>query len=138
MEIIIDTREQTPWTFDPSVSVIRKALPAGDYSLVGLEDCVAIERKSLGDFVNTVIHDWIRFRKELNRLSGYDLAIVVVEAEMEDIYYHRYHSEANPNSVLGKANGILIDHGIPVLFWGDPMAADMAYRFLAQAWRKLS
>ena len=138
--VVVDTREQTPWAFDPqTVEVISKALPAADYSLVGLEDRVALERKSLSDLVNTVIRDWIRFRKELYRLSGYDVAAIVVEANLEQIVQHEYESEANPLSVIGRVHGIFLDHGIPVFFWGNhQLAAAMAHRFLLQAWRKLS
>ncbi len=138
LPIIIDTREQRGWAFDPAqVLVTRRALPAGDYSLAGLETRVALERKSLGDFVSTVIHDWLRFRKELVRLSGYDVAAVCVEADIGRVYRHEYESEASPASVLGRANGILLDHGIPVLWWGDgKSAADMAHRLLLLAWRR--
>jgi ERCC4-type nuclease len=45
--VVVDTREQEPYTFDPrSVTVIRRALPAGDYSIEGHEDSVAVERKT--------------------------------------------------------------------------------------------
>ena len=48
--VVVDTREQEPYSFDSDkVSAVRKALPAGDYSLVGLEERVAVERKSLTD-----------------------------------------------------------------------------------------
>lgn len=139
LHIVIDSREQKNWTFEPKqVVVSRAALPAGDYSVAGLETRVALERKSIGDLVNTVIHDWLRFRKELNRLSGYDVAAVVVEGTLEQIVRHQYESEASPASVIGRINGIFLDHGIPVLFWGSPrMAADMAHRMLLLAWRKL-
>jgi len=139
LEIIVDTREQTPWNFDPARFVAtRRGLTTGDYSLSGLEDRVAIERKGLGDFVNTVIRDWLRFRKELIRLSGFDVAAIVVEANLQDIVEHRYESEANPSSVLGKMSGIMLDHGIPVVLWGDRvLAGQMAGKFLLQAWRKL-
>lgn len=139
LRIIIDTREQKGWTFDPkTVVVTRKALKEGDYTVEGLEGRVAVERKSLGDFVSTVIHDWIRFRKELVRLSGYDLAVIAVEADLGMVYRAEYESEALPSSILGRCHSILIEHGIPVVFWGDRRyAQDMAHRFLLQAWRKL-
>jgi ERCC4-type nuclease len=138
LPIVVDTREQRPWVFDPSqVIASRAALPAGDYSLVGLETRVVLERKSIGDLVQTVIHDWLRFRKELNRLSGFDVAAVVVEGNLEQIVRHEYESDALPASVLGRINGIFLDHTIPVLFWGSSqLATDMAYRFLHLAWRK--
>lgn len=138
LEIIVDTREQRPWIFDSrQVKVTRGTLQSGDYTVAGLERVVAIERKSLGDFVQTVIGDWIRFRKELIRLSGFDMAAVVVEASLGQIYRHEYESDALPMSVVGRANGIFLDHGIPVLFWDNrELAADMAHRMLLLAWRK--
>ena len=138
LQVVIDTREQRGWTFEPKqVAVTRKALPAGDYSLVGLEGRVALERKSLGDLVNTVIHDWLRFRKELVRLSGYDVAAVCVEANIGQVYRHEYESEASPASVLGRVNSIFVDHSIPVLWWRDrDTAADMAHRLLLLVWRR--
>lgn len=124
--------------FDESlVTVTRSALRSGDYTVAGLEERVGLERKSLGDFVQTVIHDWIRFRKELNRLAGFDLAAIVIEANIGSIYRHEYESDAVPSAILGKINGIWCDHGIPVLFWEDRQtAADMAYRFFLLARKK--
>lgn len=136
--VLVDTREQRPWAFPPErVAVVPAALRAGDYTVAGLQDRVAIERKSLGDLVNTFFHGWLRFRKELNRLSALDVAVIAVEANIGDVYTHRYESEALPSAVLGRINGILLDHGIPTLFWGSaPEAADMAHRLLLLAWKK--
>lgn len=139
LKVLIDTREQRPWAFPPADFETESAtLPEGDYTLAGAFGRLAIERKSLGDFVGTVIGNWIRFRKELIRLSGYDLAVIVVEADLADVLEHRYESEAKPDAVLGRANGILLDHGIPVLWWGKrPGVEHMAARFLKLAATKL-
>jgi ERCC4-type nuclease len=116
---------------------VTRKLDAGDYSLVGLEGIVSLERKSIADLVHTVISDWLRFRKELYRLAGHDLAAIVVEANLEDVLAHRYESEANPESVLGRVNSIYCDHGIPVLFWGPrATAVHMAEKFLLMAWKR--
>ena len=67
--IIIDTREQEPFEFDTeSVEVLDKALPTGDYSLAGYENLVCIERKSLPDYVQSVIMQRVRFIKEVNKI----------------------------------------------------------------------
>ena len=122
--IAIDTREQEPYGFDPSrVTTVRKALPAGDYSLAGRETDVAIERKSLEDFVATAIHARERFARELRRLAAYDFACVVVEASMEDVLAHRYRSGADPRAVFGAALSIVVDHHVPVFFCGDRQVA---------------
>lgn len=122
--IIIDTREQAEFSFDPQLAAtVRRALPAGDYSVVGLEGEVAVERKSLDDFVSTVIHARQRFRRELSKLSGYRAACVVVEANLLDILLGRYRGEAHPKAVLGSTLSILLDYGIPVYFCGTRPAA---------------
>jgi ERCC4-type nuclease len=121
---IVDTREQEPLSFDPeSVAVIRRALPAGDYSIERHEDSVAVERKSLADFVSTVIRGRERFHKELKRLAEYEAACIVVEADLGDILEGKYMSGAHPNSVLGAAISIIVDFGIPVFFCGNRQAA---------------
>ena len=133
--IIIDTREQAEYSFDPQLAAtVRRALPAGDYSLVGLEAKVAVERKSLDDFVSTVIHARQRFRRELAKLSGYRAACVVVEANLLDILLGRYRGEAHPKAVLGSTLSILLDHGIPVYFCGTrPAACQFVQAYLLAA-----
>jgi ERCC4-type nuclease len=121
---VVDTREQEPYVFDaPNATVIRRALPAGDYSVAGLEELVAVERKTLDDFVSTVIHSRARFRRELRRLSGYRTACVVVEANLSEILLGRYRGGAHPNAVLGSALSIILDHRIPVFFCSSRQAA---------------
>ena len=51
--IIIDTREQTPWSFPPEIPVEIGTLKTGDYALAG-DDAFAIERKSKDDFLGTI------------------------------------------------------------------------------------
>lgn len=122
--VIIDTRENEPYGFDPRlVAAERRALPAGDYSILGLETAVAVERKSLDDFVSTVVHARRRFRTELGKLRGYRAACIVVEASVADILNQRYRSQANPSAVLGSALSILLDDGVPVIFCGNRQVA---------------
>lgn len=122
--IIVDTREQEPYSFDPRLAaVVRRALPAGDYSIGGLEGIVAVERKTLDDFVSTVIHGRSRFREELRKLSGYRAACVVVEAGLPDVLQRRYRGQAHPNALLGNALSIILDFRVPVFFCGSRQAA---------------
>ena len=135
--IIIDTREQVPYAFG-SRQVVRRALPAGDYSVVGYESAVAVERKTLEDFVHSVIRDRERFKKELAKLADYPQACIVVEAGLPDVLQARYPSGAHPHSVFGAAVSICVDHGVPVFFCGDRQAARrFTEEFLARAALKL-
>ncbi len=89
--IVIDSREQQPYTF--ACEVVKAKLDAGDYSVVGFEHRVAVERKSLRDFVGTVIHDFDRFVRELQKLSGMEAACIVVEADLTAVLCGQ-HAEA--------------------------------------------
>lgn len=136
--IVIDSREQEPYSFDPQLtSAERRALKAGDYSVGGLEDQVAVERKTLDDFVSTVIHRRRRFREELRELSQYRAACVVVEAELLDVLGKRYRGEARPEAVVGATLSILLDFGVPVVFCGNRQAAcHFTQAFLLAAWKR--
>jgi ERCC4-type nuclease len=140
LRIVQSDQERKPWIFPPGfASVDVRHLRTGDYTVEGFEESLTIERKSLGDFVSTVIHDAIRFRKELRRMAAMSVACIVVEANLDQLLAHEYQSEANPKSVLGRAHSFLIDYGIPVLWWGPPeQCATAALQFLELATRKLS
>ncbi len=122
--LIIDTREQAPFRFpEETIAVIRRALPAGDYTLEGLEDHVVVERKSLDDLVKTLIQDRERFHRELKKLQVIPGACVVVEAGLNDLLSHQYKSGAHPNAVLGAVLAVMVDFQVPVHFCGSRPAA---------------
>ncbi len=126
--IIVDTREKVPFTFDPMMfRVVRRALPAGDYSLVGHEHRVAIERKSLDDYVASVIAGRERFGRELHKLAAIEFGCVIVEGSLEDVLAKRYRSGAHPNAVFGATTSIIVDRRVPVFFCSD---RQIARRFL--------
>lgn len=119
--IIVDTREQRPYSFDVP-AVVRK-LDAGDYSIVGAEDRVVVERKSMEDFIGTVIRGRRRFHAELRKLITYDRACIVVEGSLRDLLEGRYPSGAHPNALLGSVLSIVVDFGVPVYFCSDRQCA---------------
>jgi len=122
--VVVDTREQQPYAFDPDiVTTLRQALPAGDYSLAGYEASISVERKSLADFIASVIRSRKRFLRELTKLAEYDLGCIVVEGSIEDIVARRYVCGVSPNAVLGATFSIIVDHGVPVFFCGDRQLA---------------
>ena len=88
LEITIDTREQSPWSFDPTlVKATRGTVRTGDYCVTG-DKGYAIERKSLNDFLGTISTGWERFQREIYRAkdAGFTLPIIV-ESRFSDILY---------------------------------------------------
>ena len=47
MAIVIDTREQTPWSFPSGLPSVRGTLATGDYSIQGLEHLARIFHKKV-------------------------------------------------------------------------------------------
>lgn len=87
-EITIDSREQTPWAFDPTlVHATRGTVRTGDYCVTG-DKGFAIERKSLNDFLGTISTGWERFQREIYRAkdSGFHMPIIV-ESRFSDILF---------------------------------------------------
>ena len=99
MRILIDSREQLPFTFERYQAETEQAtLPVADYSLPSFEDRVAIERKELNDIIACLMNgNRERFERELAKLRFYDLAAVVVEASLEDVSEGRFRSEMKPH-----------------------------------------
>jgi ERCC4-type nuclease len=138
MLIIVDTREQTPWRFSQEATVQRAKLDAGDYSLGGFTDRVAIERKSLADAVQTFCSsERERFEDECRLLRGYEWKAIVIEANVDDVLAHAYRSQAHPNSVIGSTVAWWADYGIPTLWAGDARnATNIVERLFKRLWLK--
>ena len=100
----VDNREQLAWTFGgmkarniPKSTAPGGVLPmlivptewgtldTGDYSIVGMENHVTIERKSLADAYGTFGRDRERFERELGRMQAMACPNVVIEAELSGI-----------------------------------------------------
>lgn len=114
---IVDTREQTPLDLSP-LRVERGTLSTGDYSIVGLEDEVSIERKSLGDLLACVGRERERFERELDRLRAYRVRCLVVESSWQEIEQGDWRSKLKPSQV---SSSLLrwLETGIPIALVGD-------------------
>ncbi len=87
--VIRDTREKDEqgWSFAPSkncAGTIDGALPTGDYTIVGFETQIIIERKgSIAEFAGNLYE--ARFVRELERLTAFPHAFIVLEFGMDDV-----------------------------------------------------
>jgi len=121
--IVVDTREQTPLRFTRLQS-IPGTLTTGDYSVVGLEELFAVERKSIADLVACCCNaNRARFFRELHRLRGYPFRRLLVVGRRSEIELHLYRSEISPASVLGTLAAVEIRYQVPVVFAATPARA---------------
>ncbi len=148
--IVRDTREQAPYSFEGFksdakdgnlpliIKTCRGCLTAGDYSLIGYESRVAVERKSLSDAFGTIGGGRERFERELIRLSKMDYAAVVIEATWERILSDPpTASQLPPKVVLRSA--MAWQQRFPTVHWwavdGRRFGEAITLRILERFWR---
>ena len=117
--ILIDSREQRPWRFAKS-NTVNGALPYGDYSVVGLEHLIAIERKSLPDLLGSLTQGRDRFETELKRARSLHKFFIIVECRPEDLLVESFGdlSRAHPRSIWGTIC-VWSTRYHPILFGGN-------------------
>ena len=76
---VVFSREQLPLDLPP-LNTVNGTLTTGDYSVSGLEDVIAVERKSLPDLVACVGRERERFDREVQRLQAYPVRAIVIES----------------------------------------------------------
>lgn len=140
MKILVDTREQAPFSFDGYQTAVEAvALPVGDYSLPGFVDRVAIERKSLVDLVGCLMGgNRDRFERELAKARHYELFAVVVEAALDDVRRGKYRSEMKPHAALQSLCAFQVRYRAAIVWAGDRGGAEyVTYSLLAKYLREI-
>ncbi len=136
---VIDTREQLPLDLSP-LQTVEGTLPTGDYSVRGLENVVAIERKSLGDLLSCIGVERERFDREVIRLLAYPVRALVVEATWPDLERGEWRSKVTTAAAVGSCLG-WIAQGLPVVMAGDHSRAGrhvarLLYLAAKRRWRE--
>jgi ERCC4-type nuclease len=112
--VAFDTREQLPFSFQDIrierkrvfVLTQKRTLQTGDYSIVGYEDRICVERESLEDLYRTLGKERERFMRELERMRTMKCSAVVIEASWKQIANPTdddpfFRSQVHPNSIIG-------------------------------------
>ena len=130
--IIIDTREQLPFTFAGYETRIA-TLQTGDYSLAGYEDVVAVERKSKEDAYGCVGGGRRRFVECLERLAALDRAAIVIERSIEDFDQNPPpRTRIDSRMAIGSYISWACKYRIPVFWCANRAYAErVTVRFLA-------
>jgi len=117
MKITIDSREQKPYSFE--TETVTGALATGDYSIAGLQDNIAIERKTIDDLIGCLSKGRDRFERELFRGKSLDYFALIVEADLKDIVNHAYRSEMLPRAVIQSLLAFSVRYKMPIWFCGN-------------------
>ena len=148
--IAFDTREQLPFAFQNMridrkktfVLTQRVTLQTGDYSIIGYEDKICVERKSLEDLYQTLGKGRERFIRELERMQDFERSLIVIEAsysqilkptDKDPLFYSMMHPEAVIGSIVAFAGQF------PKTRWKPAdnrrNAEQETFRFLLKFWQ---
>ncbi len=114
MKIVTDTREQRPYNFESGTMI--GTLQIGDYSINGLQDHIAIERKELNDLIGCLTKGRDRFERELSKGRALDYFALVVEASLKDIVNGHYRSKMNPKAAIQSLMAFSVRYHMPIFF----------------------
>ncbi len=128
--LIIDSMEQRPYSFKRFHkwfgAIERRKLFVGDYSIDGLEDRVAVERKSLQDLFNccSPYHSRDAFVCACERLGKMEFSALVIEGSITKILRSNEFSGMHPNAVFGTIQALAVRWGIQPWFAANRALAE--------------
>jgi len=114
-KVIIDYRERNCLIASELVAsgldVEFKELKVADYIVKG----IAIERKTISDFISSMINK--RLLNQLEELKQYENRLLIIEGISEqELYSDSKDSGINPNAIRGFLLSILLKYKVPIIF----------------------
>ena len=121
--VLVDTRERKPFPLHVNhpnwiAGERRVALKTGDYTVMGMEGLLALERKNLADLVPCTV----TYRRQFLAACGHEFRwkAILIEATYEDIKggFEPFGipSGVHPNAVCGLVDAIEAKFGIPFIY----------------------
>ena len=120
LKIIVDNREKNSLVISELVNigidVEFKHLLVADF-LIGE---VAIERKTISDFISSMINK--RLARQLEEIKQYPKCLLIIEGiDEQELYNNEENSEIkgmgiNPNAIRGFLLSILLEFQVPIIF----------------------
>jgi ERCC4-type nuclease len=102
--VIKDTREQQGYNFTPfgsCVGMVEDKLDTGDYTILGLENKVCIERKaSPEELALNLGKDKKRFMAEIERMEPFEHKFLILEFTLEELLQFPNMSKRIPGSKI--------------------------------------
>jgi ERCC4-type nuclease len=140
---IVDTREQNPLSFRRFrgwfAKVEYRALKLGDYSIEGMEDTCAVERKDLADLIQSFTTNRSVFISRLRRMAELPHSLLVVTASWTEIKSEYPYRAANPNRITQSLIAVLTGLRLPFICTdthelGEEIVASFLYQTFLYDW----
>lgn len=109
-KVIVDRREKNSLVahelINLGIQIEFKVLPVADY-LIGE---IAIERKTIRDFINSIINK--RIFRQLEEIKQFKKSIIIVEGHNNELGF-------NEKAIQGMILSIILDYEVPIIFTSD-------------------
>lgn len=133
--IITDSGEQRPYSFGYPMET--GTLRVGDYSIRGLEDHIAIERKAIDDLIGCLTKGRDRFERELHQGRALNYFALVIEASLGDLANGKYKSRMLPKSAVQSLLAFSIRYSLPIFFcenrgYGQRVTESLLIKFVEE------
>jgi len=134
-KIIIDSREQQPLKFEPTIKTEVLCLKVGDYCKIqDVSNQIVVEKKSLSDLLGTISKGFERFHRELNRAEEKNTKVlVVVDTKFSSVLSFNYlphiHSKCSPEFIFSRIRELIQNYpNIQFIFCdGRKQASDITH-----------
>ena len=145
--VVIDSQEHMGYRFERFSNwfsgTVHKRLPIGDYTILGMEDEVAVERKTIPDLVKSIIQEREGFIEKCERLSAFRKKSLVIEGSLSSVKTPYEETQAHPNAVLGSLLAAQERWNIPVYFLdnfllAEEFVASMLSKYHAYRWLEIN
>jgi ERCC4-type nuclease len=156
--LLIDSREQAPLYLEhrlpagehatlpkfvtvagTGLEVIVKKVEHGDYSILGLEDYVAIERKQASDFYGYVGKERHRTEKKLHAMQHLRFKALVIEGRPADILYPEgdQYTTLTKEHIDGFLRMVRVRHNVHVYIGSKAECERFVLGHLVYAWKEM-
>ncbi len=134
--LLVDTREQKPLRFS-HLPAEPATLYTGDYSVRGLEEVFAVERKSLADLAGSLTRERDRFMREMHRLRGYRFPYLLAIGDDMELSRLQAQGRLKLQQVEHSLRAIQSRYGVHVeRAYTEEQAARMVETWAFCAWRE--
>lgn len=141
--VVVDTREQNPLSFRRFkgwfAKIEHRALSLGDYSVAGMEDSCAVERKDLADLIQSFTTKRAVFIHRLRRMSELPHSLLVITSSLTEIKSEYPYRAAHPNRITQSLIAVLTGFRLPFLCTdthelGEEFVASYLYQTFLYDW----
>lgn len=116
VRIVVDHRESGNHVFahlrNFDADLVQEQLKTGDYVC---SDRVAVERKTVADFVQSIIDRRI-FRQASEIAECFERPLLIIEGDPDLLFVER---NVHPNAIRGALASLAVDHKIPIIWTKD-------------------